>query len=274
MSEIVVRRLLVDLEHPLARHWCGGDAFRTAFMNSLSMAFTEGEQFFIQAMRQGFAALPADKQGAWQAEVEAYIGQEATHRKLHCLFNEHLERQGLVNNWGRRSAKRRLRIMGVDPRIGLAITAGYEHLTAVIARFFFAYPHVLDGCEERLRDLWLWHAAEEAEHKCSPFDLYYELGGNLEHRRLWYRRVSILFTADLIRQTTSNLWRDGSLFKPDTWTSGARFLFGEQGLIRLYFRHWTRYRAIDFHPGEDADTPAREWLATHSDAYVVVRRHG
>ena len=30
MTELVVRRLLIDLEAPFARHWCGNDAFRTA----------------------------------------------------------------------------------------------------------------------------------------------------------------------------------------------------------------------------------------------------
>ena len=32
MTDLVVRRLLVDLEAPFAVHWCGGDAFRTALL--------------------------------------------------------------------------------------------------------------------------------------------------------------------------------------------------------------------------------------------------
>ena len=49
MTELVVRRLLIDLETPFARHWCGGDAFRSALFNALSMSFPVGEQFFIDA---------------------------------------------------------------------------------------------------------------------------------------------------------------------------------------------------------------------------------
>jgi len=44
MSAPVVRRLLIDLETPFARHWHGGDAFRAAFTNALSMGFALGEQ--------------------------------------------------------------------------------------------------------------------------------------------------------------------------------------------------------------------------------------
>mgnify|MGYP001003658021 FL=1 len=58
MTELVVRRLLIDLETPLARHWCGGDAFRSALFNALSMSFPVGEQFFIDAVRDGHKALP------------------------------------------------------------------------------------------------------------------------------------------------------------------------------------------------------------------------
>ncbi|MFL6717281.1 MAG: metal-dependent hydrolase, partial [Burkholderiaceae bacterium] len=56
MTDLVVRRLLIDREAPFARHWCGGDAFRTAFFNALSMSFPIGEQFFIDSVRNGYKA--------------------------------------------------------------------------------------------------------------------------------------------------------------------------------------------------------------------------
>ncbi|MDO8375330.1 MAG: metal-dependent hydrolase, partial [Polaromonas sp.] len=88
MSELVVRRLLIDLETPLPRHWCGGDAFRTAFFNALSMSFPVGEQFFIDSVRNGLKALPPELQDQYKAEVQGFIGQEATHRRVHGLFNK------------------------------------------------------------------------------------------------------------------------------------------------------------------------------------------
>ena len=90
MTDLVVRRLLVDMQAPLPRHWCAGDAFRTAFMNALSMSFPVGEQFFIDAVRDGQKALPPEQQARYAQEVQGFIGQEATHRRLHALYNEHL----------------------------------------------------------------------------------------------------------------------------------------------------------------------------------------
>src|SRR5215213_9759343 len=104
MSDLVVRRLLVDMEQPIERHWCAGDAFRTALFNALSMSFPVGEQFFIDSVRDGFKALPADRQGRFRDEVQGFVGQEATHRRLHSLYNAHLDKLGLVNNWGPRAA--------------------------------------------------------------------------------------------------------------------------------------------------------------------------
>ena len=103
MTELVVRRLLIDLETPFERHWCGGDAFRTAFFNALSMSFPVGEQFFIDAVRGGHKALPPEEQARFADEVRGFVGQEATHRRIHALFNGHLDKQGLVNAWAPRA---------------------------------------------------------------------------------------------------------------------------------------------------------------------------
>src|SRR5690349_12014098 len=99
MTDLVVRRLLVDMQAPIPRHWCGGDAFRTALFNALSMSFPVGEQFFIDSVRKGFAALPPAQQDQMRTEVQGFVGQEATHRRLHSLYNAQLEQQGFVNAW-------------------------------------------------------------------------------------------------------------------------------------------------------------------------------
>src|SRR6187401_787217 len=103
MTDLAVRRLLIDLETPFDRHWCGGDAFRSALFNALSMSFPVGEQFFIDSVRAGLKTLPPAQQDRFRTGVQGFIGQEATHRRLHSLFNAHLERQGLVNDWERRA---------------------------------------------------------------------------------------------------------------------------------------------------------------------------
>lgn len=51
MSTLTVRKLNVDLSRGFPRHWMGGDVYRTAFMNALSMSFPLGEQMFIDSVR-------------------------------------------------------------------------------------------------------------------------------------------------------------------------------------------------------------------------------
>ncbi len=272
MTDLVVRRLLVDMERPIPRHWCGGDAFRTAFMNALSMSFPVGEQFFIDAVREGFKALPPDRQARFAQEVQGFIGQEATHRRLHGLYNEHLERQGLVNAWGPRALKRRQLLDGLDVRHALAATAAYEHFTAILADWLLHHPETLGDQDPRVATMWLWHASEESEHKCTAFDLYRALGGNEAWRLKWFRRITFFFITDALRQTASNLRRDGTFWRLSTWHSAWRFLFGPGGLVRETLPAWRAYKRADFHPSEQDAQAAADWLARHSDQYQPVSR--
>src|SRR5881394_2082308 len=99
MTSLVVRRLLIDLEAPFERRWNGGDAFRSAYFNALSMSFPVGEQFFIDSVRNGVKTLPDGARDGFEAQVQGFVGQEATHRRIHALFNGHLERMGYTNTW-------------------------------------------------------------------------------------------------------------------------------------------------------------------------------
>ena len=269
MTDLVVRRLLIDLETPFARHWCGGDAFRSAFFNALSMSFPVGEQFFIDSVRNGFKALPQDKQERFRAEVQGFIGQEATHRRLHALFNSHLEQQGLVNDWAPRAQSRLKLLEGSDPRHWLAITAANEHFTAIFAEWMLRNHDWLDG-DTRLKTMWLWHSAEESEHKSTAFDLYQALGGGHEWRIIWMRRVTTIFLGDTLRQTVNNLKRDGTLWKWRTWQSAASFLFGKRGLVRQTYKAWRQYFREDFHPAQQESDLSRRWLTENAQAYVPV----
>jgi predicted metal-dependent hydrolase len=267
MPELVVRRLLVDLKTPLPRRWNGGDAFRSALFNALSMSFPAGEQVFIDSVRKGLARLDGPVRERFEAEARGFIGQEATHRRVHELFNEHLASQGLVNHWEPRIHRRiaRLqRLAGEEPRAWLAVTAATEHLTALLAEHLLTQPQLLDGAEPRLRDLWLWHSSEESEHRCTAFDLYRALGGNEKWRRRFFRLVSWHFATDLLRQTLHNLWRDGALARWSTWRSAWATLFGPAGLVRCQAGAWQRYLHEDFHPSQGDGAPAERWLAEHA----------
>lgn len=260
-----VRRLLVDLETPFARHWCDGDAFLTALFNALSMSFPFGEQFFIDSVRAGLAALPTDASPALRAEVPGFVGQEASHRHLHARFNRHLQAQGLVNSWEPRGQARLQRLQGLDPRHALAITAASEHFTALLADWLLTHPRLFENTEPRLKALWQWHSAEELEHKSIAFDLYRALGGSQRWRLRWMRRMTVFFISDVLRQTVSNLQRDGTLWRWATWRSACDQLLGHGGLLRRCWAPWRSYARADFHPCQQDSLHAMRWLAAHAD---------
>jgi uncharacterized protein len=270
MTDLVVRRLLIDLETPFDRHWCGGDAFRSALFNALSMSFPVGEQFFIDSVRNGLKALPADKQAQFKNEVQGFIGQEATHRRIHGLFNTHLDKLGLVNRWGPRAQKRLKLVEGIDVRHWLAITAANEHFTAILAEYLLSHPEWLEGAEPRLKTMWLWHSAEESEHKSTAFDLYQALSGDYRWRMIWFRRATMFFLTDTLRQTISNLRRDGTLWKWSTWKSAAHYLFGKRGLIRQSYGPWREYKRKDFHPEQYGTDLSHRWLVDNANSYSLV----
>lgn len=270
MTELVVRRLLIDLQPPFTHNWCGGDAFSTAFFNALSMSFPFGEQFFIDAVRDTVATLPSDVQASRKEEVRGFIGQEATHRRIHALFNAQLERQGLIDHWTPRAMSRMKLLEGADPRHALAITAATEHFTAMFADWLLAHPEVLDGAEPRLKTMWLWHSAEESEHKNTAFDIYRAADGSERWRTRWFRRTTIMFLGDLTRQTVTNLRHEGELWKLATWRSAARILFGRDGLLGSNIKAWRSYFRADFHPSQHDSGLAARWLVENPSTFVPV----
>lgn len=271
MTELVIRRLLVDLETPVPRHWNGGDAFRSALFNALSFSFPAGEQFFIDSLRLALEQAPAELKARFDDEVRGFIGQEATHRRIHQRFNAQLHQQGLVNRWEPRILRRRRRLDGLDPRIWVGLTAATEHFTAFLAEHLLTHPDALAGCEPRLRDLWLWHASEESEHRSTAFDLYRALNGDEVWRRRLFKLVTWNFLTDLLRQTVNNLWHDGTWWRLSTWTAGWRFLFGAAGVVPACLPAWRAYLRADFHPSQGDGAPGVRWLAANASLARPVR---
>ena len=183
MSQLAIRQLLIDLTQPFPLRW-NGDAFTSAFMNALSLSFPVGEQFFLDSVRDGLKQLPEGQQALFKEEVKGFIGQEATHRRLHALYNRHLTDQGMVNHWEQRALKRIAILKEMDIRHSVAATAANEHYTAVFAHWLLSNEWFFNNAEPRLKTLWLWHASEESEHRCTAFDMYQRLAAFVRQRWL------------------------------------------------------------------------------------------
>ena len=162
--------------------------------------------------------------------------------------------------------------MKLDPRHAVAITAATEHFTAIFAGWMLETPQNLQGADPRLKTLWLWHSAEETEHRCIAFDLYRALGGNEKWRLFWFRFVTVQFMTEIMRQTLRNLWDDKALFRRRTWRSAASMMLGEHGLVRYGFKHWRAYFSKDFHPSHQDATSSEAWLRDNEDLFRVISR--
>ena len=146
------------------------------------MSFPVGEQFFIDAVRGGFKALPPrSKNGSRPKFKDSWVRRRRI-AGSHSLYNAHLEKRGLVNAWEPRARGRLEQMQGVDLRHWLGITAANEHFTAILADWMLRNPELFGERDLRLKTLWLWHSAEESEHKSTAFDLYKALGGNEQWR--------------------------------------------------------------------------------------------
>lgn len=272
MTDLVVRRLLIDLSQPFNRRWNGGDAFRSAFFNALSMSFVVGEQYFIDSLKQALPLMNEADRARLEPEIRGFIGQEATHRHLHGLYNKQLERQGFDNAFERRAAARIRANADINPRNHVGATAATEHFTAVFASWLMKHPEALDGADERLKKLWLWHSAEEAEHRAIAFDVYKAIGGDHRWRLRTYRYVTFTFLSDVFRQTINNLYRDRALFKWSTWSSCWQHLFARDGLLRGNLPAWKDYFRPDFHPLDHDASDSERWLRDNHHSYNEVSR--
>jgi predicted metal-dependent hydrolase len=269
MSTLTVRKLEIDLSKGFGRHWLGGDAYRTQLFNALSMSFPIGEQMFIDSVRTAPPECLTD--AALRAEVRGFIGQEASHRFVHAQYNAELVRQGLEYVI-EPSVLRRVRFASkLDVRSQLAVTCAYEHYTAMLADWVLRHPECMGDAEPALRTLWLWHAAEESEHKSVAFDVYVAAGGKYWRRVLWYVHISFMFAMDTLVQTTHNLHRDGHLWRLRTWASAAKTWFGRRGLFWHLLLPALQYMAPGFHPWRHDNRHLVDvWLNSNDSAYRAI----
>ena len=178
----------------LPKHFAaGGDLILSHLAASLSSVFPDGEDFFVRSVRH-YRDRITDPD--LRRQVAGFIGQEATHGREHRALNDRLDQLGYPTKFFERLTRRALgmRERVAPPIANLAATAALEHFTATFAELVLSSDdtRALFGHDE-IRNLFLWHALEEAEHKAVAFDVYKAMGGG-ERLRTWtmtapHRRV-------------------------------------------------------------------------------------
>lgn len=244
--DITPRNLHFSVE-ALSHDWHGGDAFRTAYFNALSIMFPIGEQHFIDSVKfyRGQITDPALREHA-----QAFSAQEYIHRREHQRYNEALcALRGYSLDRLEHPIRRRQiwALKHLSPIVHLASTVAYEHWTAMLADALLQKPEALAGADPEMAALWRWHAIEESEHKAVAFDVYRAVGGTLGLRRRMMLVVTVQFFWDTFRHMRLMLKNYGGS-RPALWFNGLRFLFGKGGVYRGLGRTYLDYFRSDFHP--------------------------
>jgi predicted metal-dependent hydrolase len=264
---ITVRRM--DFEFAkLPRYWADNDPFLTHMLNALSATFPEGERMFIESVR-AFRERIADPE--MKKAISDFIGQEAMHGKEHDTYNEYAKAHGIDLGFIENFVTQRVAFIqkSFPPIRQLAITCALEHFTAILAEQMLASPEFYERLDPIARNLWLWHAVEENEHKAVAFDVYEQMGGTYAMRV----RVMLLTTYFFISHQMWFQYRllkaDGKLGDLKMWAKGLNTLWGRPGWFRKLIPAYLQYFRRDFHPWQ-SDTRA---LLEHWKHELALEKH-
>jgi predicted metal-dependent hydrolase len=233
-----------------------GDVILSHIAASLSAVFPDGEDYFVRSVRQ-FRNEITDP--VLKKQVAGFIGQEAMHGREHRAFNDRLDQLGYPTKAVERFTKwgLELREKVAPPKANLAATAALEHFTATLAELVLTNEEVRNAFgDDAVRDLFLWHALEESEHKAVAFDVYRAVGGT-ERMRVWtMKAIRLGFLVGMTFQTAVSVALDKQARRqPRKLLRSLRNLRHSPILSKDLWRQLKDYDRHDFHP-DDRDTTA------------------
>ncbi|CAN5687020.1 metal-dependent hydrolase [soil metagenome] len=188
----------------------------SAAANGVSLLMPYVEPYVVTSVRSVLDELDPEL----RVTARAFIAQETQHHVQHRRFNALLIPQvpGLerVEGWMQRTygwlARRR------SSRFGLAFAAAFETVAFALARWTESHMRQLfDGADAQVTTLFLWHLAEEVEHKAVAFDVYQQIDGS----RLRYLRAGavavVLLSWFTLFSTLTMLRAQRRLLHPVVW---------------------------------------------------------
>lgn len=265
--DILRRRLDFEFDaKAVPKDWYAGDLHLTLFWDGLSLLFPKGEQFFVNSVKH--YSKPKRGESRIQdpellEQIAGFIGQESMHGKEHRAFNEMLLEHGLDNAPQLEAevaallnrAQRKL-----PPVVQLAVTCALEHFTAILAEQLLETDRHRAAIHESVRDLWVWHALEESEHKSVAFDAFRVVGGTYPIRVGTMLVTSLIFVVVASEVHIRLSYRAGEVFKPRRWLSNLNFFWGKPGLFRKLLLPYLDYFRPGFHPSDrNTDRLLAEW---------------
>lgn len=259
-------KLDFGLDGDIPRYWMGGDPFKTRFFDAMSTLFPVGERFFITSVRNYRDGITDPK---LMQEVKDFTRQEAQHSMVHLQYNERLKSQGINVDAISQTLEEALfgRVQRIfSKRHRLAMTAAFEHLTAMMCTCFFERRELLEVSDPRVRAIYAWHAIEEVEHKAVAYDVLNDVAraGYLP-RVLAMIQVSFGFPLFVAGVMDHMLRVDGYGFfrRLGMWARGLWWFWKPGGLFWNTWGYYFSYYRPGFHPWQNREMPSYgTWLQT------------
>jgi uncharacterized protein len=240
----------------LPKHFAANeDLIGSHLASSLSAVFPDGEDYFVRSVRH-FRDQITDP--ALKRQVAGFIGQESVHGREHRVFNDRLDELGYptkrMENITRAALKFRERIL--SPKSNLAATAALEHFTATLAELVLSSQEVRDlfGAEV-VRDLFVWHALEESEHKAVAFDVYKAVGGSERLRVITMNFFRFGFVIGMSLSVLISMLGDRATYKRGNLRRSWKRFRSSPIAQKAVWDQLRDYNRPDFHP-DDSDTNA------------------
>ncbi|OTG68709.1 metal-dependent hydrolase [Acinetobacter sp. ANC 4470] len=263
---ITVRRLQFNPQ-AIRRHYFANSPVMSHVLTALSSTFPIGEQFFVHSVRN---VRDKVKDENLQAQIAAFIGQEAMHSKAHAEFNAAWRSDDYnLDRFQAWLARKDDYVKNLHPKIQLAITCAFEHFTALLGGYILRHPEVLATLDEDAAKLWVWHAIEEIEHRAVAFDVYQAVYGDDKIRRMIMRSVTTGFASLTLYSATRLFLQDKKKSLPKVGGN----IFGFYLLGKMFLQlapEYLSYFKSDFHPSEiDYTKLVSYWKQRLAEDYQV-----
>ena len=241
----------------------------SAVANGLSLLMPSLEPYVLKAVRRG---ADDDRVGPELRFLATdFVAQELAHHQQHRAFNDEILLQVPSLRHLERAQRKLFGSLDTHTSVhsGLAYAAGAEAVAFFTARWVERRRHrLLAGAEGDAANLFVWHLAEEVEHKNVAFDVYQANGGGRLRYLVGIISALIVMALSIVAASTVLIVRERLWWHPMThlrligWTLSFVFeVFPMLGLCLMKDHHPSHWSNPEW---------LGQWLAEYDAHHGVV----